>query len=81
MQRAPIERHLLAHYHQMLIAHGVRGYSWDNLLTDYRLMIALMIFDPIWNQTSGSPEQYWWPKLQCLVSAFRDWDCIDLFNQ
>jgi hypothetical protein len=75
-----LEERLLRRYHNGLLTHGVRDYSWDDLLDDYRLMLALMIFDPIWNQTSGSDEAYWWPKLQCLTSAYRDWHCADLMG-
>jgi hypothetical protein len=49
-------------------------------LTDYRMMIIFMIFDPIWNQTTGSPHEYWWPKLRCLSSAFQDLDCAELLG-
>jgi hypothetical protein len=72
------EDRLLRRYYAELCANGVQGYSWDDLLTDYRLMLAFIIFDPIWNQTSGSPRSYWWPKLKCLVGAFRDLGCADL---
>lgn len=74
------EGRLLRRYHQILLAHGVAGYSWDDLLTDYRAMVALMIFDPIWNQTAGSAETYWWPKLRCLTGAFRDLRCQELLD-
>lgn len=69
------ELRLLRRYHAQLLAHGVRGYNWPALLLDYRLMLAYMLFDPIWNQASGSSREYWWPKLQCLAAAYRDWQC------
>ena len=72
------EARLLRRYHAELCAAGVRGYPWEQLLLDYRLMILFMIFDPVWNQTAGSPESYWWPKLQCLTAAFNDLDCAGL---
>jgi hypothetical protein len=72
------EQRLLRRYHAELQASGVRGYSWDDLLIDYRHMIIFMIFDPIWNQTSGSPRSYWWPKLQCLTGAYQDLRCAQL---
>ena len=34
----------------------------------------------IWDQTNGSARDYWWPKLQCLVSAVRDLDCFSLLR-
>jgi hypothetical protein len=69
------EERLFRYYLDRLRHYGVRDYTWDDLQTDYRLMIAYMIFDPVWNQTSGSSKAYWWPKLQCLVGAYRDWEC------
>lgn len=69
------EERLLRRYLDQLRAHGVASYTWDTLLVDYRLMIAYMLFDPIWNAASGSSKSYWWPKLQCLVAAYRDLNC------
>jgi hypothetical protein len=49
-------------------------------MLDYRLMVLLMIFDPAWNQTSGSRRDYWWPKLRCLTANFQDLACGDLLE-
>ena len=62
------------------MACGVQGYSWDDLMADYRMMITFMLFDPVWNQTDGSPESYWWPKMQCLARAFKDLECAALLD-
>ena len=72
------EEQLLRRYHQTLQANGVDEYAWEDLLADYRLMITLMLFDPVWNQTSGAARSYWWPKLECLAGAYRDLDCREL---
>ena len=40
-----------------------------------------MIFDPVWDQTSGASEAYWLPKLRCLTGAFKDLDCLSLLPQ
>ena len=72
------EEGLLRRYHRALLARGVAGYGWDDLLADYRLALALMIFLPVWDQTNGSSRGYWWPKLQCLTGAYRDWRCAEL---
>jgi hypothetical protein len=74
------EQRLLRRYQAGLQASGVRGYSWDDLLIDYRHMIIFMLFDPIWNHTSGSTQAYWWPKLQCLTDAYRDLRCAELLR-
>lgn len=74
-QRRQHERSTLHRYHQSLQASGVQDYPWDQLWHDYRLMILFMIFDPIWDQTNGSPSTYWQPKLHCLTAAFWDLNC------
>src|SRR6185312_4853965 len=43
------EVRLLRRYHQILTASGVANYSWEDLLSDYRLMLALIVFLPIWD--------------------------------
>lgn len=72
------EMRLLRRYHHGLLSHGIQGYDWHALVADYRLMLCYMLFDPVWNATSGSNRTYWWPKLDCLAQAYRDWDCANL---
>lgn len=74
------ELRLLHRYHQALMAGGVGTYSWDQLVADYRLMLLFMIFDPVWNQTDGSPREYWVAKMRCLTDAYDDWDCARLLH-
>jgi hypothetical protein len=74
------EERLLRLYHQTLVQAGIEGYSWDDLHTDYRLMVCYMLFDPIADQTAGAKREYWWPKLHCLASAFQDLGCLDLLK-
>ena len=75
------EERLLRRYHNSLQSHGISGYRWDDLLRDYRLCVLYMIFDPVWDQTSGASEAYWLPKLRCLMGAFKDLDCLSLLPQ
>ncbi|GAC1633540.1 MAG: phosphotransferase [Ktedonobacteraceae bacterium] len=72
------EETMLRLYLATLHAHGVTNYTWDQLLEDYRLMIIIFLQMAIWDQTNGSSRDYWWPKLQCLLSAARDLDCRSL---
>jgi hypothetical protein len=72
------EENLLRRYHNALLAHGISGYGWHDLLRDYRLCVLYMIFDPVWDQTDGASEEYWLPKLHCLTGAFKDLDCASL---
>ena len=74
------EETMLRRYVSALHAHGVTNYTWDQLLEDYRLMILIFLQVAIWDQTNGSVRDYWWPKLQCLVSAARDLDCVSLLQ-
>lgn len=80
-QRAENERELkvLRQYHRTLQTHGISGYAWDNLLTDYRLSILDWLWVPVQDAFDGSGKAYWWPKMQCLMQAFEDWNCQDLF--
>ena len=69
------EVQMLHRYHEGLQSYGITGYSWDDLLTDYKVLLTYMLFYPVWDQTNGSSKDYWWPKMQCLISAYQDWDC------
>lgn len=73
-----LERTLLRRYWQRLVARGVVGYSWEQLVEDYRVMLAYMVFDPVFNAVSGAARAYWEPKLRCLTAAYREWRCADL---
>jgi hypothetical protein len=75
------ETRLLRRYHGTLLAHGIAGYPWDDLLTDYRLMLIFRIFLPVWDMANGSGRAYWWPKLTCLTDAYRDWRCAELLEE
>jgi hypothetical protein len=79
-QRAEGGRELaqLRRYHSRLQAGGVRDYTFDRLLLDYRVSIAHNVLHPVWDQQHGASEAYWRPKLSCLLAAFEDWDCMEL---
>jgi uncharacterized protein DUF1679 len=66
------EARALRRYHDGLLAGGVHDYTWDDLLTTYRLALTIMLFYPIWDETNGSPRDYWLPKLQNVVAAYED---------
>ena len=72
------EETMLRWYLAALSAYGVTNYTWDQLVEDYRWMIMFFLQVAIWDQTNGSSRDYWWPKLQCLLSAARDFDCLGL---
>ncbi|MGH2502221.1 MAG: oxidoreductase family protein, partial [Ktedonobacterales bacterium] len=66
------ELRCLRRYHAGLLADGVHDYSWDDLLADYRALLAIMLFYPVWDETNGSPQSYWLPKLHNIVAAYQD---------
>lgn len=74
------EQMLLQRYYQTLCANGVTGYSWDALLTDYRSGLIYWLLVPVQDRYGGAGKDYWWPKMQCLVAAFRDWECAALLT-
>lgn len=74
------EERMLRVYLDALGRHGVRGYTWDDLIADYRISLAYMIFYPAWDAVNGSGRDYWEPKLRTLASAAEDWGCRDLFT-
>ncbi|HCQ04018.1 MAG TPA: hypothetical protein DIT99_26480 [Candidatus Latescibacteria bacterium] len=74
--------------------HGVTGYSWDNLIMDYRVKIIWRIFMAVWDcvtapppkraddgQTYGTDKSYWWPKMVSEIGAYKDWKCADLLDE
>jgi hypothetical protein len=73
------EERLMRAYLDALTGHGVTGYSWDDLVRDYRIALAFMFFYPVWDALEGSSRDYWEPKLHCLASAVDDWRCRELF--
>lgn len=65
----------LTRYHKSLVKHGIENYSWDDLCRDYRLQLIWRVHLPVWDQVNGSTRDYWRPKMQCLIDAYRDWNC------
>lgn len=76
-QRNQLDREMsiLQRYHLGLLRHGVTGYSWEQLLTDYRAALLFWVLMPVQDGADGAPHSYWWPKMQCLVAAFEEWEC------
>jgi Ecdysteroid kinase-like family len=74
------EEKILHRYHTVLQARGVSSYCWDDLVTDYKIGLIVWLFIPVQDCHDGASKDYWWPKMQCLVAAFRDWHCEDLLG-
>jgi hypothetical protein len=56
------------------------GIPYEALIDDYRLGLVSWLLVPFQDAHDGSPADYWWPKLQCLLAAFDDWDCQELLH-
>ncbi|MBA3945987.1 MAG: phosphotransferase [Herpetosiphonaceae bacterium] len=74
------EETILRRYHSVLQQHGVQNYAWNDLITDYQTGLIFWLLMPVQDGADGSAKDYWWPKMQCLVAAFRDWHCEDLLR-
>ena len=74
------EEKLLRLYLSVLERSGVSGYSWDDLLTDYKLMLIIVMLVPVWDQSYGASKSYWWPEMKCLTDNFQDLNCAALFD-
>lgn len=74
------EQKMLRRYYDTLCDHGVVGYTWEELLTDYRSGLIFWLLMPVQDRFGGAGKEYWWPKMQCLVAAFVEWECEVLFS-
>ena len=79
--RRRLERELVQHYHQGLLRHGIKGYTWDDCWHDYRLAILLRtLFMPMWFWSSGAPTSLWAGCLERAVQAVEDLGCRELLG-
>ncbi|MCL1882253.1 MAG: hypothetical protein FWF81_00660 [Defluviitaleaceae bacterium] len=70
---------LVEHYHKVLRAGGVTGYSWDNCLRDYQMSVASMVLIPMWQYTGFKIEyEKWKDDLQGLVYNFKYMKCEEI---
>jgi hypothetical protein len=77
-ERRACERPMLQRYYDTLIQRGVQGYSWRQLLEDYRLSIGLSLYVAVgWCAQLADPlpmKWLWWGQLQKALPAYFDWD-------
>jgi thiamine kinase-like enzyme len=74
------EQKILRRYYAALQTYGVQHYSWEELLTDYKHGLIFWLLMPVQDRYGGAGKSYWWPKMQCLVGAFRDWDSQEMLG-
>ena len=77
-RRQALERVLLNHYHETLIANGVRGYSRGALDQDYRRSVLSHITKPVWQWAINIPPLIWWNNLERVMMAVEDLGCEEL---
>lgn len=74
------EKKILERYYATLQRYGVTNYSWEDLLTDYQTGLIYWLLVPVQDQHGGAGKDYWWPKMQCLVTAFHEWHCGEMLG-
>jgi hypothetical protein len=77
-QRRRWERPLLDHYHEALVANGVRGYDRRALDHDYRLSALWQVATPVWQAMLDIPRYVWCFNLERIFMAVDDLGCRDL---
>jgi thiamine kinase-like enzyme len=83
-QRRELEFPILRHYHQSLLARGVKGYSWEQLVYDYKLS-ALQTFYVaaewcVEEKTRQDMRWVWFPELKRAMAAYSELDCAELLG-
>ena len=81
--RRKYEPQVLRHYHDHLIRNGIRGYSMEQLLADYRMSALMGVYVATeWCRNGVREDQVWiWkPKLERTLIAFDDLDCRTLWS-
>ena len=79
-RRQALERALLNHYHETLIAHGVTGYTRGALDRDYRWSVLWHITKPVWQWSLNIPPVIWWNNLERVMMAVEDLGCEEFLG-
>lgn len=77
-RRRELELALIRHYYDVLLAHGVENYSFDELWLDYRRCVVRNLTIPIIFWSRGMKPEGWWHRLECDLAAYRDLSCDEL---
>lgn len=79
-RRARLEMPLLRRYHDALVARGVHGYGWRDLLADYRAAVTLTPLIAIGQFRRGLSPATIWYGIEHSLAAFQDLDCTALLD-
>jgi hypothetical protein len=74
-RRARHEKDLLKAYHRALLGEISTGYSWDDLMADYRLGHLHNFIVPLFQHNMGVPAGSWWQHMERLFLSLDDLDC------
>lgn len=76
------EEAVLEQYHAQLLQNGVTGYTWQQLVADYRLMVPMCVYIATEYCRGGINQRwirYWLPMLKKILTACDDLDCRALW--
>jgi hypothetical protein len=77
--RRQLEIPLLRHYHQKFVQQGITDYSWEMLLSDYKLCAVQSVYVAVeWcilEEDRQNKKWIWWPQLQKAMTAFFELNC------
>jgi hypothetical protein len=79
-RRARLESHLLDHYHEALLANGVKDYSREALRDDYRLSTLFHSLTPVGQAWVDIPPVIWWNHFERIMMAVDDLGCRELLD-
>jgi hypothetical protein len=79
-RRRELERPVLRRYHARLEAAGVQGYSFDDLLLDYRRGAVRNLTFPLQLWKREMAPEAWYHRLECALAAYRDLDCDEILD-
>jgi hypothetical protein len=81
-RRAIMEYPLLKHYHEALLSYGVKDYSWEDCLLDYRYSVMSHLFTPLFQWHSQQiPAMVWWNNFERISEAYKELNCDELTGQ
>lgn len=77
-RRSELERPLVHHYYEGLLAQGRTDYTFEELWLDYRRCAVRNLTIPIIFWSRGMNPEGWWHRLECALVAYRDLACDEL---
>jgi hypothetical protein len=80
--RRNLEMPVLKRYHDQLIKHGIKGYTWEQLYDDYRLCAAMGVYVATEYFRGGGEGQWvsqWLLMLRRALTACDDLNCNELW--